>query len=193
MFVALSYALDVLVDAPWAYLLFGRPTLTGAWVGEFMVPSGTRFALFLELQRKLLSNGTLKADDAVDPVISGQASWCDDHGRRAEDVPLEGDVPLLSGYHGSASQVEIDLESASHPQPGLLPAYFLGGWDVDTLTLKPTYIFWDGQAQAFVSSNDNTDLATPPTVVLKKSDETVFRAACTKLGDVPAADMVLSQ
>src|SRR5512141_1185925 len=39
------YALDALVDAPWAYPVFGSPTLTGAWMGEFTVPSGARFAL----------------------------------------------------------------------------------------------------------------------------------------------------
>ena len=89
--------------------------------------------------------------------------------------------PGAVGGGGAADGVEIDLQSAQFHQPGLPPAYFLGDWRADTLTLTAQLIFWDSAAQALVSSSANPDFATPTTVVLHKSAAAAFAAECAAL------------
>jgi hypothetical protein len=124
----LGYGLDAFVFAPWAYAAFGRPTLTGAWVSEFSVPSGMRFVLLLKLQHPFLTNTQPEPPGITGGVINGQGSWCSDRGAHGDDIPLDGVVPLLAGFNGAADVVEINLRSAQYPQPGLQPAYFNGSW-----------------------------------------------------------------
>jgi hypothetical protein len=181
VFAGLCYALDALVDAPWAYAVYGRPTLTGAWTSEFSMPGGTHFALLLDLQRPLLINSEIQAEGDQGALITGQGSWCDDHGRHDDDIPLEGWVPVLSGSGDAASEIELSLQTTAHPQPGLQPTYFAGAWDRDTLTLSPKFVYWDGFAQVFATSSSNPDFTATLTLVLKKSDEVSFRAACARV------------
>jgi hypothetical protein len=182
--VAAWYGFDAFLGAPWAYSLSGRPTLTGAWVGQFTVPSGLRFALVLNMRRaRFLAYSDFATDEPAQALLEGEASWCDDHGRHAEALSLEGQVPMWSGQGGSAGNVQVTLDSANHPQSGLQPAYFnSGAWQADTLTLAPDYIFYDAQTHGLVTSTDNPDLHNPPAVVLKKSDPAAFAAACASLG-----------
>jgi len=182
LLAALGYGLDAVLMAPWAYALNGRPTLTGGWMSEFTAPAGARFALFLSLQHKWLSTNEDSATEPFSGVISGQGSWCDDHGRHGDNIPLDGYVPVHLSYHGAASQVEIDLQSAQTPQPGLQPAYFHNGhWNADTLTLKTDFIFWDSEKRAMVSSTSDPNLNGPPVIVLHKADEAAYSAACARL------------
>lgn len=176
--IAFLYAVDALVGAPWAYPISSRSTLTGTWVSEFAMPSGTRFALFLDLRHPLLTNAEPQGVRELNGLITGQASWCDDRGRHGDDIPLQGYVPVLTGYHGSASKVQIDLQSTRHPQPGLQPVTFSGAWDSDALVLESTFFFWDSQAQVLVN---NPDVASRPTIVAQKTNEAWFRAACAGL------------
>ncbi len=178
---ALSYGWDAAVDAPWAYPLFGRPTLTGTWEGEFRTPGGSRFAIFMDLSRKFLSNGTPHDEDYQGALMTGEARWCDDRGRHADHIVIDGAVPVFTGYNGTADQVEIDLESASYPQPGLFPDTFKGSWNVTTLSLQPTFMYWTGST--FEYSSNNPDLTSTISVTLNKAGEGAYRTACAALGN----------
>ncbi|MGE5072482.1 MAG: hypothetical protein ACM3MF_03565 [Anaerolineae bacterium] len=179
----LVYLGDAFFDAPWAYPLFGRPTLTGTWEGEFTTPTGVQFAVFLNLRRDALANGAPSSQEFQGALLSGKASWCDNTGRTAPNIPVGGAVPVRTGANGKADRVEIDLESAIHPQPGLLPAMFKGKWEGDTLVLQPTFSYWDGKT--FDYSSNNPDLNNKITVVLKKVKYGAFPQACSTLNGTP--------
>lgn len=179
IFAVVLYGLDALVDAPWAYPWFGHSTLTGIWEGEFTTRSGDHFALLIDLGRKVTSEGSPQTEELEGALLAGQAQWCDSKGRRQDNIDIHGSVPSLQGYDGTAGGVEIDLESAKNPPQGLLPDTFEGRWNGDTLILETKFLYWNGSA--FVYSSTNPDLTAPLTVTLKRADEGVFRTACEKL------------
>ena len=173
------YIGDALFAAPWAYPVFGRQTLTGTWEGEFTTPTGVQFAIFLDLRRNALQSGAPNSQEFQGALLSGHASWCDNTGRRAPNIPVEGAVPFRTGSNGRADRLEIDIASASHPQPGLQPTILKGKWEGDTLTLQPTFSYWNGKT--FEYSVDNPDLIGKQTVVLKKVKYGAYPQACTTL------------
>ncbi len=178
-----AYIADAMFDAPWAYSLLGRPTLTGAWQGAFQTASGLKFAIRLDLRHDVLTNGRPYIQNYAGGLITGEASWCDSKGRCALNIPLHGAVPILTGYNGSADRVELDLDSASRPQKGLLPDIFTGTWQGNSLVLKPTFSFWTGSTYDY--SRNNPDLSTPISVTLRKVNETAYRNAWTFRADFP--------
>lgn len=172
---------DALLEAPWAHSLFGRPTLTGTWTGEFTSPSGIQFGLYLDIGRAHRASGRYYTERQVGAIIDGQAQWCDNGGRHAESIPIQGSVPAFTGFNGSADNIHVALDLASRPQLGLLPDEFEGSWHTNTLTLNPTFIFWDGKT--FGTTSSNPDLTGPITIVLKKGNQNTFQALCEKLKD----------
>jgi hypothetical protein len=160
------------LTAPWAYPLFGRPTLTGHWVGTFVTPSGIHFALYLELERGEAGSGEFR------DYFGGRAHWCDDRGRGLENSPVEGSVPPFSGYTGSVEDVQIHIDMGSSPPIGLLPMNFRGEWYQNTLTLQPDLAFWTGSA--FQSSTSNPDQSRPITMSMKKAEVNTYRSACAQ-------------
>ena len=166
------------LEAPWAHPLFGRPTLTGGWTGEFAGTNGIQFALHLDIERAKLPDGSYYTEDNVGAIIAGQAQWCDNSGRHAESNPIDGSVPAFSGFNGGADRVKIFLEHPIHPQDGLLPNEFEGNWHNDRLTLNPaSFLNWDGNN--FVASGG--DLTDSSTFTMRKGDQSTFRALCQKL------------
>lgn len=174
-----SFAADAAFDAPWAYSIPGGQTLTGTWEGAFTTPSGIRFALFLELHRPVLANGSPQMQDYRGALLAGEASWCDSQGRAASRLPVTGAVPAFTGFNGSADRVEIDLENGDDPQRGLVLLNLQGSWAGDTLTLKPMFATWNGST--YVYSGDNPDISGRITIVLKKVRYDAFPAACGTL------------
>jgi hypothetical protein len=167
---------DTLVAAPWAHALFGRPTLTGIWTGKFTSPSGIQFALYLDIERAKRPDGRYDTERGLGAILSGQAEWCDNQGRHAENIPIQGSVPAYAGFNGSLDEVHLALERASRPQAGLLPDELDGSWQTDTLTLTPTFLFWDGTD--YTISSGDPDLTQPITIRLNRGDQTAFQALC---------------
>jgi hypothetical protein len=172
--VTVALGFDILV-APWAYPLFGRPTLTGHWLGTFTTPSGIHFALYLEVDRSFLTGGSSERNGEL---FNGHGRWCDDRGRRAENNVLSGSVPMFAGYHGTVGPVRMHLEPATPPAIGLIPANLHGQWHLDTLTLYPDLAYWT--ADGYQSSTANPDQNQPITVNLRKAEVDAFELACDR-------------
>jgi hypothetical protein len=182
--VLCSFAADAAFAAPWAYALPGMPSLTGTWEGGFTTASGLRYALFLDLRRPVLANGSPQMQSAHSALFSGEANWCDSQGRKVEGVRIGGGVPVLTGYRGSADRVEIDFDYGGNPPPGLLLLNLQGKWSGDTLTVQPMFTTWNGKT--FVYSSDSPDLISHITIVLKKIKYDAFPEACgTLVGTAP--------
>lgn len=164
-------------DAPWAYSLFGRPTLTGGWTGTFTTPSGIHFAVYLELDRGPGGEGSTQLRGEL---FSGRGYWCDNRGRHVDNGRLDGSVPMFSGYTGSLAPVAISIDNGNAAPPGLLPVAFHGEWRGDTLTLRPALAVWTGNSMQ--TSSSNPDLNQPITITLKKGGLDSYRSACAQLG-----------
>lgn len=171
---AISYGWDAPADAPWGYPVFGRATLTGTWEGEFTGPGGARFAVLMDLRRAKLSNGEPHDEDDLGALVSGEASWCDDHARHAEGVVVDGAAPVFSGFNGTVDQVQLGLENAGQRVAGLQPDGFQGSWQADMLTLQPAFSSWTGSTFEYP---DSRALRT----IFKKPNESIYRAACVAL------------
>jgi hypothetical protein len=173
---------DALVDAPWAYALNGRPTLTGTWTGEFADPGGIQFAVLLNLHRARNASGRFYNEKGVGPRIDGQAEWCDSQGRRVSSIPIGGNVPpkLSIGYRDHVDDVHLVLEYKDPPPTGgLLPHEFNGNWQVDTLTTTPK--FAESNGRNLVVTSSDSDPANLMNVVLKKGNQSAFDALCKKI------------
>ena len=174
--VALWLGFDNL-EAPWAYPLFGRPTLPGHWAGTFTTPSGIHFALYLELER-----GTGLAAPVLsesDEELSGYANWCDERGRRVERNPLSATVPQFAGFSGVVEPVLIHIEPEKNAPVGLVPVNLRGQWQGDTFTLQSELSVWTGNS--LQSSSSNPDQSQPTTIVMQKAEVEAFRSACARL------------
>lgn len=178
--VALVLGFNVL-ERPWAYPLFGRPTLTGNWVGTFTTPSGRHFALYLELESNPFTgpgSSELRGD-----LFDGRAYWCDDHGRHVENSPMSGSLPMFSGYTGIVGPIAIHIEPEKTSPLGLWPANLSGEWRLDTLTLAPNLVIWTGSGMQ--SSSNDPDQTQPITISLKKAELDVYRSACAQWAHSP--------
>ena len=100
----LSYGLDALLLAPWAYPAFGRPTLTGAWVSEFTVPGGTHFGLLLKLRHPFLTN-----TQPEPPGLTGAANVVEINHRSA-DFPQPGLQPAYLRGSWQADTLRLDSQ-----------------------------------------------------------------------------------
>ncbi len=183
LFAAIRYGWDAAVDAPWAYTLWHKQTLTGTWLGTFSLPTGLDFALYLDVRHDVLALGKLTLKGATGGAISGEASWCDSDGRQALHLPIQGGVPLFAGYNDSADGLEIIIHSTVQPDIGLLPDIYAGKRQAGTLLLQPS--FSSNTGRAFAYSRDNLDLKAPILITFHKADEVAFRAACISIGAGP--------
>lgn len=177
LLVAVAFGSDVLV-APWAYSIFGRPTLTGDWLGTFTTPSGIHYALYLELDRGPL--GGEGSSEFQGELFSGRGFWCDNRGRHVDNGPLDGSVPIFSGYTGTLAPVAISIDNGNTAPPGLLPVAFHGEWRGDTLALKPDLVIWTGHSMQ--SSSSDPDQNQPVTITFKKAGLEAYRSACAQMG-----------
>ncbi len=180
LLLALVLGFDIL-EAPWAYSLFGRPTLTGHWLGTFTTPSGIRFALYLEVEHNPVTGPGSSEHEGE--LFNGRGYWCDNQGRRGENNVVSGSVPMFSGYAGSLGPVSLHLEPANPPPVGYVPANLHGHWHLDTLTLQPDLAFWNGQG--YESSSANPDQTQPITINLKKAEVDAYRSTCAQWSRSP--------
>ena len=162
---------DMLV-APWAHSISGQPTLTGTWTGEFTSSSGIQFALYLSIGRARLPSGRYYTPRNLGAMIDGQAAWCDNSGRHAENIPIGGSVPTFTGFNGIADKVHSTLILAGQTVAGLWPDEFDGRWTGDTLTLQPNLADWDGDNT--VSTVDET----AESLTMKKRTQSTYQELC---------------
>ena len=87
---------------------------------------------------------------------------------------MDGSAPSFAGFNGQLDDIHLVLERSSQPQTGLLPDGFDGSWQMDTLTLRPTFLVWNGSD--YIISSSNTDLTQPITIVLGRGNQTSFEA-----------------
>ncbi len=176
MIAAINYGWDAIVDAPWAYTVWHRQALTGNWLGQTTAASGEKFAVYLKLQRAKLANGQPQDEEAQGSLMAGQARWCDNRGRHADGILIAGAVPRFSGYNGTANNVDLSLKTAGDWQLGIQPDSFKGTWQLDTLTVQPSFVEWMGIVSKYSSD--------PTSMVFGKANESAYRAACAALGTV---------
>lgn len=162
------------VNAPWAYAVFGS-TLTGRWFGTFTTPSGTRFALDLELDRSFLSAQSSRSGNLFD----GKGRWCDDRSRRSDDSIVAASAPMFAGYGGTLDGLTIHLDPRTPPPVGMVPLNMRGQWNRDTLTLTTELPIWTGQG--YQTSTANPDQSQPVSITLRKADSRAFESACAEL------------
>jgi hypothetical protein len=166
-----------LLEAPWAHSISGQPTLTGTWTGEFTTSGGTQFALYLVINRARRSDGRYNTQRTLGAIMDGQAQWCDNTGRHADNVEISGSVPTFTGFNATANKVHIALMLTGQTVSGLWVDELDGKWKGDTLTLTPHLADWDGDNT--VSTVDET--AEPFTMT--KGDQNAYQELCKKLGN----------
>lgn len=166
-------------SAPWAHSLNGSPTLTGHWLSTFTMPSGIKFAIYMEIERPTGVDSET-TDQYAGELITGRAAWCDNQGRHVENGVLTGSVPSFTGFNGSADRVAIQIDAGKTPFKGLLPTFFNGQWKGDTLTLGTDFPIWNGTG--LESSTANPDQNPPTMVTFKHGEIEAYRAACAQLG-----------
>ncbi len=177
--IVVVLGLDI-AEAPWAFSFLGRPSLTGHWAGTFITPSGTHFALYLEVNRGIVAGFGGSDSRFAGDLFDGRGYWCDDHGRSVENSPLSGSVPMFSGYSGSIEPVFMHIEVPKTAPLGLMPVNLKGKWQQETITLTPELLIWTGQG--LQSSSANPDQTQPITITMKKAELGTFRSACAQLG-----------
>jgi hypothetical protein len=171
----LALAFDV-ADAPWAYPIIGRPTLTGQWFGTFTTPTGKRFALDLELERSFL---TAQSSRFSGNHFNGKGRWCDDRGRRSDNNVIAASAPMFSGYGATLDRVSIHLDPPTPPPLGLVPVNLRGQWRGKTLTLTSDLPYWTGRG--YRTSTADPDQNPPAAITLSKADGLAFESACAEL------------
>lgn len=165
--------------APWAHTTFGGPTLTGHWLSTFTMPSGLKFAVYMEIERPSGIDSET-SDEYAGELITGRAAWCDNHGRHVDNGVLTGSVPSFTCFNGSADKVAIQIDAGNPTIQGLLPTFFNGQWHGDTLTLGTNFPIWNGTG--LVSSTDNPDQNASTIVTFKHGEMETYRAACARSG-----------
>ena len=163
-----GWAFDVFVQAPWAYAIGGRPTLTGTWVGSFQSPAaagGASGRLALEIERggmrvRHLWTGTYKVLDPFDHSrygagVHGSAAWCRPDGS-VVSYNVAGTIDRR------ARQVVLTLATVSTVKVGG-PQFdeLHGSWSGDRLSLLSNmrmYYVAPGRATAYGPTRAGFDM-----------------------------------
>lgn len=163
------------LDAPWAWGLSGRPTLTGEWVGEFRLPEGQSGAAYLNLTHDY--NATTDVRDAYSihnlPPFQGNALGCIG----------KGGIQTYSLYGGATSNgqdVEMTLQAQKPTVPNFALHELKGAWSGDELKLVGT-VTTILDAKGSTVSNSEANQRQPTTVVLHKATQSEFQKACQSL------------
>ena len=167
--VAVFYAADALLYAPWAYGILG-PTLTGDWGGTVRTSGGTHYVLYLELNRKRTSHGT-PINTRGRANIDGHLSWC------APGMP-NTTAGLYGSANRSASIVSFEVGAPAHPHPGLLPFQFRGAFHGSTLVLRVRFRLY--RNHAYVYSTAIPDEVKSVRLTLRKQGYSTYQAACAR-------------
>jgi len=110
--------------APWATHC-RAVHLDRQWVGEFTVPSGTRFALVLNLRRVLPVVPRLQREYGASGALVARAQLVATITVVTRKPPLAGLVRCPAAWRARAvpPRSPVDRNQRQHPQPGLHPAY----------------------------------------------------------------------
>lgn len=125
--VGLFFGLEALL-MPWARSLTGAPTLTGAWMGQFVTPAGRTVAISIELMRSLPGRNCAKC-----PRLLGIAHVCNDG--QLQVYRLSGDVEDWRGR-------QFRLSTHEQPEDRVRPVLgaLRGHWQQDHLLLATSLL-----------------------------------------------------
>jgi hypothetical protein len=164
------------VDAPWSWGLFGKPTLTGEWVGTFKLPQGQIGAAYLNLTHDHNPTYDTRHTYSIHnlPPFGGNGQGC---------IGTSGvQAYLIDG--GSAAN-GLDVEMTLQAQKPTVPNYALhelkGAWAGDSLTLAGTFTtILDTKGSTLLKSESNQ--TQPTTIKFHRGDQADFENACQTLG-----------
>ncbi len=160
--------------APWAWGWFGRPTLTGEWVGKFTLPAGQRGAAYLNMSHNPNYDFQGSRLGPNLPRLSGTAQDCFS-ASSIQNFVLDG----------SASSGGDNVGLSFRAQKPTVPSYALhelkGAWKNDALSLSGMFTtILDTQGSTQVNSAPNQ--TRPTTIVFTKGNEADFKKECQSLG-----------
>lgn len=162
------------LSAPWAWPFFGRPTLTGEWVGTFTLPGGQHGAAYLNLTHPIPVHPGYSMYGSNLREIRGTAQTCfTPSGVQSYDVSGDGATDGKSVVMGMGAQKPT------------LPGYALedlrGVWSGDPLTLSVRFThITDTKGSTIVGGDPNE--TQPTTIIFHKSGQQDFVKACQSLG-----------
>ncbi len=164
------------LDAPWAWGIFGHPTLTGGWVGSFRLPEGQRGVAYLNLTHDY--NATHDVRDAFSihnlPPFEGQAQGCIGQGGVQS-------YSLYGGATGNGQDVEVVLQAQKPTVPNFALHELKGTWEGAKLTLAGTVTtILDTKGSTLVASEPNQ--TQPTTILFHRGSPADFAQACKTLG-----------
>jgi hypothetical protein len=147
---------------PWSRSLIGGPTLTGAWLGELVTPTGKKQLVWFEIEPpyRVCANC---------PTLSGEASTCDRRGPALRHW-LSGRVANWRGTQFTLKLTEFE-EGAS----ALRLAFLEGSWHGDRLDLTTTLI---ARGQPI---GTHPDTRMPIAFAMHRATQGEFEAACGRL------------
>lgn len=172
--LVLAAALDYM-DAPWAWALGGKPTLTGGWVGTFRLPEGQSGAVYLSLTHDYNFTHDVRGAYSIHnlPPFDGTAMGC---------IGKAG-VQAYSLYGGATSDgkdVEMVLQALKPTVANFALHELRGAWDGVSLTLAGTATrILDSKGSTLSSSDPNQRQLT--TIVLHSGGQEDFKKACQSL------------
>ncbi len=163
------------VDAPWSWDLWGRPTLTGEWLGQFRLPEGQVGVAYLNLTHD--HNATRDVRDAYSihnlPPFQGNALGCIGQGGVQS-------YSLYGGATANGQDVEITLQAQKPTIPNFALHELKGAWAGDQLQLTGTVTtILDSKGSTQVNSEPNQ--RQPTTIVFHKASKADFEKACQAL------------
>jgi hypothetical protein len=172
--VIFSAVFDYLV-APWSWGVFGKPTLTGEWVGTYKLPQGQVGAAYLNLTHD--HNPTYDVRDSYSihnlPPFGGTGQGC---------IGTSGiqAYSLSGGATSNGQNVEVSFKAQKPTVPGYALQSLKGAWDGSSLTLAGTFTtILDTQDSTRVGSEPNQ--TQPTTIVFHNGSRGDFAKACQTL------------
>ncbi len=162
-------SLEQVIAAPWSVSLGGRAMMSGRWHGSFVSPDGVRGALYLALDVARDSHGYF-VNEPGQPNVEGTAQICTRQTNEQYEAWGRADR--------SGAIQALHLRAKKEPALSLFDEVS-SRWDGDTLTLTGVYRF--DLSGRHVISGALGYRAPTTTVVLQRSGESDYRAACQTL------------
>lgn len=166
--LGIEYGVDYLLFAPWAYGIFGQPTLTGNWKGTVKTHSGLQYTFYLQLDRNRDSDG-VPTSTRGNADLDGHLSWC------ARGIPSTT-ASVFGFANRSASAITLEANEIRNPPQGLYPLDFHGSWHAPTLVLRVTFSLVRGHG--YVYSSAIPDEVHPVRLTLHKRGQSAYQEVC---------------
>ncbi len=159
---------------PWAWGWFGRPTLTGEWVGTFTLPAGQHGAAYLNLSHNPDDDFRGSRMGSNLPRLRGTAQDCF-NANNIQNYTLDG------GASGGGDNIVLSFTAQKPTVPNYALQDMKGAWNSNRLTLSGTFTtILDTKGSTLLKSEPNQ--TQPTTIVFSKGNAADFKKACQSLG-----------